>query len=126
MTFILIKDGQKNIIKSIKNTYHSLTWLFFYWIIQLKDKQLAVWPKQEAFTYIEITILVLKMPRSRLVHTSDWLVTVMLWLSDSENGDLLKYIRRPHCNQQPRVYKTVLGWLPLTPVVGASFEQQWQ
>ena len=47
-------------------------------IIQLKVKHIVVRTKKEAVKNIDIKILVLKTPHSRLVHPIDWLVTVLL------------------------------------------------
>ena len=54
--------------------------------IQIKDKHLAVRPKQEAVPDSEITSLVLKTPTSQLVHAQDWMVKVLLWIDDHETA----------------------------------------
>ena len=61
---------------------------FFDQGLHIKEKGLVVRPKQEAVPNIYITGLELNTPRSRLVHMLDWKVKVMLWLIDSETGDL--------------------------------------
>ena len=63
-----------------------MTWLFFGLEIQIKDKHLAVRPKQEAVPDSEITSLVLKTPTSQLVHAQDWMVKVLLWIDDHETA----------------------------------------
>ena len=61
----------------------------------------------------EIAGLLLRMPRSRLGHMQYWLASLMLWHIDSETYDLQKWVRLPHCGQQPLVTKLVFWCLPL-------------
>ena len=58
--------------------------------LQLNNKHLIVLSNQQAGLDCEIKILVLKTPHSHLVHTQDWLITVMLWCSERETNDLWK------------------------------------
>ena len=89
-TLILLIDRWKNPVRPIKSAYLSVTWLFFDKRLQIKDKHLVVRPKQKVVSDSEIKILVLKTPSSRLVHMLDWLLTVMLLLSDFETNNLRK------------------------------------
>ena len=89
-TLILIVDWWKSRFKSIKRTYHYVAWLFFSRRLQTKDNHLVVRLEKESVTNSAIPGLVLNTPWSRIGHMIDWLVTVLLWLSENETAYFTK------------------------------------
>ena len=46
---------------------------------KIEDKELLVWPNQQEYPKCDINSLVTRTSRSRINHTLDWMVTVLLW-----------------------------------------------